>query len=145
MKWRECVGGCENLQGELRGGGGGSNTSSEWRGRWENETEMFWRRGGGIIFAFSKLGGDADFILSSFYSPPPSSPPPGPPPPLPKGPQLFWCCSKFIYLCLFMCVFVRDSNWKGRFSYLENPSPQNISLSFCTEHNCCAASSEEGE
>lgn len=34
MKWRECVGGCENLQGELRGGGwGGEYTSSEWRGR----------------------------------------------------------------------------------------------------------------
>lgn len=26
MKWRECVGGCENLQGELRGGWGGGVT-----------------------------------------------------------------------------------------------------------------------
>lgn len=37
MKWRESVGGCENLQGKLRGTGGGggdeSNTNSEWRDR----------------------------------------------------------------------------------------------------------------
>lgn len=37
---------------------------------------------------------------------------PSTPPPLTNGPRaapFFWCRSRFIYRCLFMCVFMRDT------------------------------------
>lgn len=121
MKWRECVGGCENLQGELRGGRGGVTPAVNGGAgeKTRQDALVTWR--GDYICLFQAWRSQIWFChhfthtltTTTLFSPPwtPSTITKWPVNSS-KQPQLFWCCSKFIYLCLFMCVFTHEYTHK---------------------------------